>query len=172
VRRGAPLLGDVGDDVVARALSHLVRFTEAELRRFLKGLPTPVQRAIFHLWRWQAHGGQQEPDGDWLVWLIRAGRGFGKTRAGAEWVSARARQNPGARIALVGGNLDDVVKVMVEGESGLKAVARADEEVRWVASTRTVHFSSGAQAFAFSGERPDKLRGPQHDFAWCDEIAK
>nr|WP_295374735.1 terminase family protein [uncultured Sphingosinicella sp.] len=163
---------------ITRALSQLRSFDETELKRFLKGMATPTRRAIYQLWHWQAHGGQQEPKLDdrtglpWRVWLMMAGRGFGKTRAGAEWVWARAREVPEARIALVGANLDDVAKVMVEGESGLKAVVRADEEVRWIASLRRVDFSTGAQAFALSGERPEKLRGPQHHFAWCDELGK
>jgi phage terminase large subunit-like protein len=100
-----------------------------------------------------------------------AGRGFGKTRAGAEWVSARARAEPRARIALVGTTLDDVVKVMIEGESGLLATARTGEAVRWRPSRGELLFPSGATAFAYSSERPDKLRGPQHHFAWCDELA-
>jgi phage terminase large subunit-like protein len=109
---------------------------------------------------------------DWDVWLLRGGRGFGKTRAGAEWVWARVRENPAAQIALVGANLDDVVKVMVEGPSGLAAAARSGEEARWVASRRRVDFSNGAVAFAYSAERPEKLRGPEHDHAWCDELGK
>jgi phage terminase large subunit-like protein len=88
------------------------------------------------------------------------------------WVGARARENPCARIALVGGNIDDVVKVMVEGPGGLAAAARTGERAKWVASRRRVDFSTGAQAFAYSAETPDKLRGPEHDFAWCDELAK
>ncbi len=150
-----------------------------ELVRFLLGLPAPVVRRMFEDWWWQAHGGQQEPPpeagsgpGTWRVWQLRAGRGFGKTRTGAEWVWARARETPGARIALVGANLDDVVKVMIEGPGGLRACARAGEEVRWVASRWRLDMPGGAQAFAYSGERPDKLRGPEHHFAWCDELAK
>jgi phage terminase large subunit-like protein len=106
------------------------------------------------------------------VWAIVAGRGFGKTRAGAEWVSARARANPRARIALVAASFDEVERVMVEGESGLLAVAYSDEKPRWIASRGLLLFSSGAEAHAFTAERPDKLRGPQHHFAWCDELAK
>jgi phage terminase large subunit-like protein len=143
-----------------------------ELARLIDRLPTPVRRRVLDAWAWQAHHGQREPGGDWRVWLLRAGRGFGKTRAGAQWVWARARRDPAARIALVGANLDDVVKVMVEGESGLRAAARTSEALRWVASRWTVEFGNGAQAFAYSAERPEKLRGPQHHFAWCDELAK
>ena len=160
-----------------RLLRVVVRLEGEELERYLKGLPAPVRRTIFELWLWQAHGGQIEPkaanDGKaWRVWLVMAGRGFGKTRAGAEWVWARARENKGAKIALVGANMDDVVKVMVEGESGLAAAAREGEEARWVASRQRVDFSTGATGFAYSGERPAKLRGPEHHYAWCDELAK
>jgi phage terminase large subunit-like protein len=146
-------------------------------RLFLLGLPRLALEAVEHEWWWQAHGGQSEPgklpDGsDWRIWSIVAGRGFGKTRAGAEWISQRARENSDARIALVAASLDEVAKVMVEGESGLLAIARADEELRWVSSRGTLYFPSGAAAFAYTAERPSKLRGPQHHFAWCDELAK
>jgi phage terminase large subunit-like protein len=122
--------------------------------------------------RWKPHKGQRPPSGAWRVWLMLAGRGFGKTRAGAEWVSELARKDGSLRIALVGGTLDEVANVMIRGQSGLMAVAASDEDVMWVPSTRTVTFKSGAQAFAYSGERPDKLRGPEHHVAWCDELAK
>ncbi|HEX8654169.1 MAG TPA: terminase family protein [Allosphingosinicella sp.] len=77
-----------------------------------------------------------------------------------------------SRIALVGGSIDEVAKVMVEGESGLIACARAGEAPRWMPSKRTLEFGNGALAFAYSGERPGMLRGPQHHFAWADELAK
>jgi phage terminase large subunit-like protein len=121
---------------------------------------------------WQDHGGQAEPKGDWRTWLLMAGRGFGKTRAGAEWVSARAREFPGCRIALVAASRDEAVKVMVEGPSGLLAVARADEEMVWWPTKGVVTFASGAEAFVYSAGAPESLRGPEHHFAWCDELAK
>jgi phage terminase large subunit-like protein len=141
-------------------------------RHFLRGLPGPVRRAILELWHWQAHGGQREPAMPWVVWLLMAGRGFGKTLAGAEWVSARARAMPGARIALIGGSRDEVAKVMIEGPSGLIRVAHAGERVVWKPTLGTVTFSSGAKAFVYSAEAPEGLRGPEHHFAWADELAK
>jgi phage terminase large subunit-like protein len=163
----------MSDVAVFRALLRRLAEMPAELRlAFLMSLPVPVARGVYEEWFWQAHGGQEEPAGDWRVWLIQAGRGFGKTRAGAEWVWARARATPGAAIALVGANLDDVRKVMVEGESGLAAAARTGEYARWVGTRQCVEFSNGAVGYAYSGERPEKLRGPQHHFAWCDELAK
>jgi phage terminase large subunit-like protein len=157
----------------ARALlRRACELPEAELARFLKGLTGPQRRSIAEGWWAKWHEGQVPAGDDWDVWLLRGGRGFGKTRAGAEWVWARARENPCAQIALVGGNIDDVVKVMVEGPGGLAAAARTGEQAKWVASRRRVDFSTGARAFAYSAETPDKLRGPEHDFAWCDELAK
>ena len=160
-------------ELEARALlRRACELPQDELARFLKGLTGPQRRAIAEGWWAKWHEGQVPVGDDWDVWLLRGGRGFGKTRAGAEWVWARARETPGARIALVGGNLDDVVKVMVEGPGGLVAAARTGERAKWVASRRRVDFSTGAVAFAYSAETPDKLRGPEHDFAWCDELAK
>lgn len=141
-------------------------------RHFLMGLPGPVRRAILELWHWQAHGGQREPAMPWVVWLLMAGRGFGKTLAGAEWVSARARENGQARIALIGGSRDEVAKVMIEGPSGLIRIAHAGERVVWKPTLGTVTFSSGAKAFVYSAEAPEGLRGPEHHFAWADELAK
>jgi len=139
---------------------------------FVERLPGRVIARLRADWSWQAHDGQAEPSGDWNIWLLMAGRGFGKTRAGAEWVSARAREVPDARIALVGGSRDEVAKVMVEGPSGLIKVARADEPVKWSPSIGTVRFASGAMAFVYSAEAPEALRGPEHHFAWADELAK
>ena len=146
---------------------------------FLKGLPGPVLRAIYHEWRWQAHDGQEEPPvlpagavGGWRTWLFRGGRGCGKTLAGAQWVTARARENPGARIALVGETIAEVVRVMIEGPSGLLAVARCDEESWWAPTRQIFHFGSGAEAYVYSARAFEKLRGPEHDFAWCDELGK
>jgi phage terminase large subunit-like protein len=141
---------------------------------FWKALGGPVRRRLREeFFAWQTHGGQAEPAGeDWRVWLLMAGRGFGKTLVGAEWVSARARETPAAQIALVGASHEEVVRVMIEGPSGLLAVARTDEPVRWRKTRGIVEFASGAEAFVYSAAAPEALRGPQHHFAWCDELAK
>ena len=155
-----------------RAAAAICGADERAWAHFLGGLSPRVRRALIEDWSWQAHGGQRVPEGEWSVWLLMAGRGFGKTRAGAEWVSAMARQTPGARIALVGGNRDEVVKVMIEGESGLLRVARTDERPEWKRSRGRLRFASGAEAFVYSAEAPEGLRGPEHHFAWADELAK
>ena len=155
----------------------LIRLPPGERRRILESMPPPAVRAIIDEWWWQARGGQIEPracdDGQpWRIWALIAARGFGKTRAGAEWVSQRARETPGARIALVAESMDEARRVMIEGESGILAVARCDERPLWIASRRLLVFPSGALGFVYGGERPNRLRGPQHHYAWCDELGK
>ena len=126
-----------------------------------------------HNWAMGARTAQQAPEGDWRVWLILAGRGFGKTRAGAEWVRARAETDGSLRIALVAATIAEGRAVMIEGESGLLAIAPdGDKRPKWESSNRRLIWANGAQAFLYSAGEPDSLRGPQHHFAWCDEIGK
>lgn len=129
-------------------------------------------RALLHDWRFWADPRQLPPPGAWRTWLMMAGRGFGKTRAGAEWVRMVAEADGSARIALVGATLGEVRRVMVEGESGILNVSPLATRPKWEPSRGRLVWQSGAQAFAYSGENPDALRGPQHSHAWCDELAK
>ncbi|MEA3061943.1 MAG: hypothetical protein QOJ94_1724 [Sphingomonadales bacterium] len=146
---------------------------EPERIEAVRRLSWPAARVLLARWGEWAHDGQRPPrEEDWRVWLLMAGRGFGKTRAGAEYVSACARADGKLRIALVGATMDDVRKVMIEGESGLLAVAREGEALRWTPHLGELTFPSGAIAVAFSGANPERLRGPEHHLAWCDELAK
>ena len=147
----------------------------AEERLRLIGLLSPIDRllwdAAFEAW---VHDGQKAPtDEGWRTWLMLAGRGYGKTRAGAQWITALAtqRKRP-VRIALVGATIEDARKVMVEGPSGLLAVGRGQRRPVWEPSLSRLRWRGGSVAELFSGENPDGLRGPQHHFAWCDELAK
>ncbi len=123
-------------------------------------------------WAWWRREDQQPPAGDWHVWLLLAGRGFGKTRTGAEWVRAFAEATPGARIALVAASLHEARQVMVEGESGLLAIAPDAQRPEYESSLRRLTWPNGAVATLYSAAEPDSLRGPEHEAAWCDEIAK
>ncbi|MEM1050977.1 MAG: terminase family protein [Pseudomonadota bacterium] len=125
----------------------------------------------FH-WEMQARQSQIAPAGDWRTWLILAGRGFGKTRAGAEWVRMLAENNCEARIALISSSLTEARSVMVEGESGLLACCPPERKPTFEASLRRVRFPNGAQAQLFSAAEPESLRGPQFSHAWCDEVGK
>lgn len=125
----------------------------------------------FH-WQLLARREQCAPAGDWRIWMIMAGRGFGKTRAGAEWVRQIAEADPTARIALVAASLAEARAVMVEGESGLMAVCPPERMPQFEPSLHRVRFANGAQVQLFSAAEPEGLRGPQHSHAWCDEIGK
>ena len=144
----------------------------ADWRRLMRKLSRAQKKEIIARWYGAENDGQREPAGDWRIWLIQAGRGFGKTRAGAEWVSEVARDMPGARIALVGATIADGQRVMIEGPSGLIAVKRDHEKMRWSAGRRELLFDSGAVATLYSAEAGEELRGPEHHAAWCDELAK
>ncbi|MEO0412945.1 MAG: terminase family protein [Pseudomonadota bacterium] len=122
-------------------------------------------------WRFWARPEQLPPLGDWLCWLVLAGRGFGKTRMGAEWVRMKARDAQ-ARIAIAGASYAQARAVMVEGPSGLLAVSPAHERPSFEPSRHLLRWPNGATAHLFSAEQPEALRGPQHSAAWVDELAK
>ena len=170
------MTGGKRDDAAGEARDAFSELVAAspEDRASIFGALSPVQKRELAT-RWEggfAHVGQT-PEGDgWRIWVIRAGRGFGKTRAGAEWISQIARDTPDARLALVGATRDDVRRVMIEGQSGLIAVARDGEIVSFRRSAGEVHFPSGAVAYVYAASAPEQLRGPEHHAAWCDELGK
>jgi predicted phage terminase large subunit-like protein len=129
--------------------------------------------ALLSLWPAWARPEQLEPDGDWRVWLIIAGRAFGKSRAGAETVRRWAMQYPGCHIALVGRTAADVRDVMVRAllTPWRGGMLKSDEIPVAVPSVRALVWRNGSRATTYSAEEPNQLRGPQHDFAWCDELA-
>ena len=156
-------------DVIAA----MAAMPEDERGYFIRQLPLGVQNELAERWvgGW-AQRGQAPPEGDWRIWLIRAGRGFGKTRAGAEWVTALAKADKTAAIALVGATEADVRRVMIEGPSGLRAVAKVGQTPRYTMARGEVRWPNGAVAYVYSADAPEQLRGPEHSAAWCDELAK
>ena len=122
-------------------------------------------------WRSRARPSQLPPSGDWQGWLILAGRGFGKSWCGANWTNEIAETRQAGRIALVGATAADVRDTMVEGVSGILATAPAWFRPGYEPSKRRITWPNGAIATLFSAEEADRLRGPQHDAAWCDELA-
>jgi phage terminase large subunit-like protein len=123
-------------------------------------------------WSCRARPAQLPPPGDWPVWLVMAGRGFGKTRLGAEWVRRIAEADGSAVIALVAASLHDARAIMVEGPSGLLAIAPPDRRPSWSPTRRELRWPSGARAFIHGAADPDSLRGPQHSHGWADELGK
>ena len=136
----------------------------AAIQRALSRSSTPART-----WRDVARAEQVAPAGDWSTWLYMAGRGSGKTRAGAEWVHEQIAAGC-KRIALVGATAADVRDVMIEGESGILATARSGARPVYEPSRRRVTWPNGAIATTYSAEEPERLRGPQHDAAWADEL--
>ena len=127
-------------------------------------------QVLLHDWPFWARENQLPPTGDWSHWLLLAGRGFGKTRAGAEWIRSLVEGKYPVRIALVAPTLHDGRAVMVEGDSGLLAVSPPWNKPKFEASKRTLSWANGSIATLFSAEEPERLRGPQHHAAWCDEL--
>ncbi len=101
-----------------------------------------------------------------------AGRGFGKTRMGSEWIRKKAKENPGCRIALVAETAADGRDVMILGDSGLINCDPDLTEDSWSPTNRRLTWPNGSQAWVYNATQPDQLRGPQHHFAWVDELAK
>lgn len=124
-------------------------------------------------WRFWARDKQLPPDGDWFVWLMQSGRGTGKTWVGSHLVIEHAREYPRFPIALVGQTKADVRDTMVEvGDSSILNVSPPDFRPDYEPSKRRLTWKNGAVAMIYSGDEPDQLRGPQHGFAWVDELAK
>ena len=140
----------------------------AEQERLIASMSPAELLAFDAAFEIYAREGQWPPRHEgWRVWLMMAGRGFGKTRAGAEWIHDLAKQR-GLRIALVAASIDEARSVMVEGASGLLAVAhRHGVKAKWEPSLKQLTWPSGSVAHLYSGDHADGLRGPEHHFAWC-----
>lgn len=156
----------------------LANLPDDEREKALKELSPSALAALKYNWEFWARPNQRQPEGDWTTWLILAGRGFGKTRTGAEtirdWACGDTPLSPGrcSRIALVAETAPDARDVMVEGPAGILACHPKDMRPEYFPSKRSVVWKNGAQAILFNAVEPDQLRGPQFDAAWCDELAK
>ncbi len=150
----------------------LGRLAPAQVQNFLAGLGAEELLALRYDWPTWARPEQLPPDdGEWSTFLYLAGRGAGKTRSASEWVRKMAREHPGCRVAVVARTAADGRDVCIEGESGLLTVHPPSERPLYEPSKRRVTWRNGSQATAYSADEPDLLRGPQHHFAWADELA-
>lgn len=157
--------------------AQLAALSPETLKGFLEELSNDELEILSKEFIFSAHPHQIMPfdipgNAHYSDWLILGGRGSGKTRAGAEAILEMVRNGHAKRIALVGETLHDVSEVMVHGYSGIMRCAKAHERPKFVRSDRKLIFPNGAEAAIFSAKDPDSLRGPQFDFAWCDEFAK
>ena len=140
--------------------------------RILAEINDLEREALAYAWQLFERPKQEEPDLPWRTWLVMSGRGYGKTRMGAEWVRRMAEAHPEACIALVGATREQARAWMVENDNGILGVCPPDERPMWEPSLWRLKWPGGATAFVYSAAEPESLRGPQHHFAWCDEIAK
>jgi predicted phage terminase large subunit-like protein len=136
----------------------------------MSNFATQLVDALQDSWPAIARPNQLPPPGDWQIWLLLAGRGFGKTRTLAEWVCDQAASGQASRIALVAATAADARDVLVEGESGILAVAPTWNRPVYEPSKRRLTWPNGVIATTYSAEEPERLRGPQHDAAVCDEL--
>lgn len=154
----------------------------SELMRMLKNMD-PVDREVFiknelsndeileitYNWEYWARDDQLLPRGEWFVWLIQAGRGWGKTRTGSEIVHVWKKQGY-KRFALVAKTPQDAYKVMVEGKSGILQTAPPWDKPRYIKNQSAIIWNDGTRADIYSGANPEQLRGPEFEKAWADEI--
>ena len=148
----------------------LALLSAEERERFVAGLDVGERALLAYHWPAWARLAQLPPPGPWRTWLFLGGRGAGKTRAGAEWVRGKVETAGAGRIALVGATAADCRDVMALGESGIVATAPPWNRPLYEPSKRRLVWPNGAQAVLYSAEEPDRLRGPQHDAAWADEL--
>lgn len=150
------------------------RPTKETIQKALLRLNDAEVEALLYDWQalW-ARPNQLEPEGNWRVWLINAGRGFGKTRSAAEWVRKQLVEMPGCRVAIVARTYTDAQAVCVEGESGLLSTFAPAEKVglEWNRSLGEGILGNGSRWTVFTSEKPDSLRGPQFHCLWADELA-
>lgn len=142
--------------------------------RALAQLSEPQQAELLHDWRgfWARPEQLAPADDEWLTWVILAGRGWGKTKTGAEWVREMVDAGQAKRIALVGETHKDLEEVMVTGQSGLANVWPPHRAPTIRLNPIRITCWNGAQCFGFNATQPGQLRGPQFDAAWADELGK
>jgi len=135
---------------------------------FLDSLSNDEQKALTYDWQFWARDDQLLPAWDWFCWGIMAGRGWGKTRTGAETVRYWVRSYP--LVNLIGATADDARDIMIEGESGILAICPPNERPAYVPSKRRLEWPNGAKSLIFTADEPERLRGKQSQKLWCDEI--
>lgn len=144
---------------------------DEEFTRLIQGMTGEEAETLLYDWPSWARDAQLEPPGNWAIWLVLSGRGFGKTRAGTEWVRENAVGGKAGRIALIAQTAGDGRDVLVEGEAGILAVHPKKDMPKYEVTKRRLTWPNGAIATIYSAEDPDQLRGPTHDLALVDELA-
>lgn len=146
---------------------------DAEQRKTLsEGQYAAWLKDIKYGWSFSGRPKQFAPPGDWSIWVVRAGRAWGKSKTGAEWVHGRAMAHPGRWMALIGKTSADVRDVCIEGPSGLLKCGFPEDRPLFEPSKRRVTWPNGSWATVYVSEDPDMIRGFSGDTAWIDEFCK
>lgn len=156
---------------IRSVVEQIADLPEAARRTFLERLTDEQALALRWDWRSRARPKQLAPAGDWSTWVVRAGRGFGKTRTGAGWTHERAMEEP-RWIAYIAKTPADARDYMIEGPGGILRNTPSWERPKYEPSKRRLTWPNGSWATIFSSEEPDGLRGFSGDTAWLDEFAK
>lgn len=150
----------------------LASLPQIERDKALAQLTEAECESLLYDWRgFLARPDQIAPEGDWDIWLALAGRGWGKTRTGAEWVKEQIAKGC-MRVAIIAETQKDLEKVMCEGDSGILSLFPEGEKPKYTKKPVEIRFPNGALIQGYNATEPDQLRGPQFDAAWCDELAK
>lgn len=142
---------------------------EAQRKATIDALDATTKAALAYYWPFWARPDQLFPSGEWTYWLILAGRGWGKTRTGAETVRQWIKTTD--MVNLIGATVDDARDIMIEGESGILAICPDEERPEYRKSERKLIWPNGATSLIFTADEPERLRGKQHKALWADEMA-
>lgn len=156
------------------ALSLVLETDEKQQAAILADLGQPGAKKLLSDWKFWARPSQRPPDGSWFVWLILSGRGWGKTRTGAEWLSERAQATPNAEWAVLAPTFNIARTVCVEGDGALLSALRNRDLLKnYNRSTYEISLTNGGQIFIYGADDPQGIvgRGRNLSGAWCDELA-
>ena len=149
----------------------LLKLEPSQIQAAIQSLTDEQAKALMYDWRFWARPEQLPPPEPWAIWMLLAGRGYGKTRIEVEWTREKVEAGELGRLAIVARTAADVRDVLIEGESGFMAKCPPWAYPKWELSRSRLTWPNGAIATTYSADNPDTLRGPQHDGAICDELA-
>lgn len=154
-------------------VANLLTLPEKQRKVFVETLSDDEIRWLLYDWEEWGRPNQQTPPGDWVIWLILAGRGWGKTRTGVEWIRSKIEPSPfPLELALIAETKRDGREVIVHGPAGFIQSCPPWNMPKWESSKPALTWPNGSVGHLYSGEEPDQLRGPSFHFAWVDEWAK
>src|SRR5688500_13108796 len=151
------------------SLQSLTNLPPDERAAWIQSLSEEQADLFLHDWHEWARPDQIIEPGNWRVWVILAGRGWGKTRTGAEWGREQVKSYP--LVNIIGATADDARDIMIEGESGILSVCPDHERPAYLVSKRRLEWPNGATSLIFTADEPERLRGKQHMALWMDEAA-